>query len=187
MLNRSLRLGVKPNAVLEVGCGAGHRLALLQRRFGAECHGLEPSAEAIAHGRAQYPDLLFEQGTAETLSYPDDRFDVVIFGFCLYLCDPRDHFRIAWQADRVLRDGGYLVIHDFLAPAPYSNAYAHRAGILSHKMEWSRMFAWSPAYRLIARQYLEHQTALSFAADEQISVDVLRKDRQIAFPKNPYG
>jgi hypothetical protein len=48
------------------------------------------------------------------------------------------------------------------------------------------MFTWNPAYRLISRRYIEHARPLSFAADEQVCVDVLRKDSQIAFPNNPY-
>ncbi len=177
---------IKPKAILEIGCGAGHKLALLRQEFGADCYGIDPSAKAIEYGRAHYPELVLENGTAESLIHADNRFDVVIFGFCLYLCDLFDHFRIAWQADRVLRDGGYLVIHDFLAPMPYSNDFVHAAGIRSHKMEWSRMFIWHPAYRLISRRYLEATTALSFAPDEQICIDVLHKDRSTAFPSNPY-
>ncbi len=177
---------VKPRAILEIGCGAGYRLAVLRGEFGADCYGIDPSTKAIEYGHARYPELVLESGTAKSLPYADNRFDLVIFGFCLYLCDPGDHFRIAWQADRVLQDGGYLVVHDFLAPAPYSNEFVHAAGIRSRKMEWSRMFTWNPAYRLISRRYLEATAVLSFAPDEQVCIDVLRKDRGVAFPSNPY-
>jgi len=181
-------IAIKPKAILEIGCGAGHRLALLQKEFDAECHGIEPSPVALKYARVNYPDLILEQGTAESLPYADNRFDVVIFGFCLYLCDLADHFRIAWQADRVLVDGGFMVINDFLPPVPYSNDFVHVAGMRSCKMEWSRMFSWNPAYRLISRRHLEDKkTTFSFSPDDQICIDVLRKDRAIAFPRNPYG
>jgi ubiquinone/menaquinone biosynthesis C-methylase UbiE len=179
---------IVPKTILEIGCGAGHRLALLRREFGAECYGIEPSPVALDYARERYPDLVVEQGTADSLPHSAEQFDVVIFGFCLYLCDVADHFRIAWQADRVLADGGYMVINDFLPPSPFSNDFAHVSGMLSHKMEWSRMFSWNPGYRLISRKYLEDgKTAFSFVPDVGICVDVLRKDRALAFPKNPYG
>jgi|HubBroStandDraft_6_1064221.scaffolds.fasta_scaffold736682_2 ubiquinone/menaquinone biosynthesis C-methylase UbiE len=181
-------IGIVPKAILEIGCGAGHRLALLQKEFDAECHGIEPSPGALDYARSTYPALILEQGTAESLPYADNGFDVVIFGFCLYLCDPTDHFRIAWQADRVLTDGGYMVINDFLPPVPYSNEFSHVAGMRSYKMEFSRMFSWNPAYQLISRRYFEdNKTIFSFAPDERICTDLLRKDRAIAFPRNPYG
>ncbi len=186
VLNSLRELGVKPKAILEIGCGAGHRLALLQRELGADCHGVEPSQMAVDHARQHYPKLDVRKGTAETIDYSEGAFDVVIFGFCLYLCDPADHFRIAWQADRVLQDKGYMVINDFLAPTPYSNDYAHVPDMRSYKMEWSRMFAWNPAYRLVSRRYAEDNGHLTFDVNEQICVDVLRKDRVIAFPPNPF-
>lgn len=179
-------IDAKPEAILEIGCSRGHRLIELHQEFGAECCGVDPSEKAIEQGRALYPALVLEQGTADSLQYPDDRFDVVIFGFCLYLCDPRDHFRIAWQADRILQDGGFLVIHDFLTLTPYRNKYVHSANLSSYKMEWSRMFTWNPAFQLISRRYMEHAKPLSFAPDEQICVEVLHKDSQAAFPNNPY-
>ena len=186
ILNSLRGIGVKPKTILEIGCGAGHRLALLQRDFAAECHGVEPSQLAVNYAHQHYPKLQVRTGTAETLDYNDDAFDVVIFGFCLYLCDPADHFRIAWQADRVLQNKGYLVINDFLAPTPYSNDYVYVPEMRSYKMEWAHMFAWNPTYRLVSRRYHEDKDRLTFVPNEQISVDVLRKDRSIAFPPNPF-
>src|SRR5262249_49568767 len=117
------------------------------------------------------------------LAFEDSFFDVVIFGFCLYLSDPQHHFAIAAEADRTLRDGGFLVISDFCSPVPYRNRYAHHEGLYAFKMQYSNMFLWHPAYRLLSRTYFEHDEHLTLSRDEAAVVDVLHKDLANAFPQ----
>ncbi|MGY3864864.1 class I SAM-dependent methyltransferase [Aeromonas bivalvium] len=40
-------LGCKPARILEIGCANGWRLAQLAEHYGAQCHGVDPSASAI--------------------------------------------------------------------------------------------------------------------------------------------
>lgn len=56
-------------------------------------------------------------------------FDVIIFGFCLYLCDQQDLFRVAQEADRVLKPDSWLVINDFYAPNLVKRAYHHKVTV----------------------------------------------------------
>ena len=97
--------------VLEVGCGDGTRLAWLKNNLNADCYGIEPSAQAVS--AACEKGLNVQQGTADILPFDDKSCDFVIFGFCLYLCDREDLFRVAQEADRVLRSPGWLMILDF--------------------------------------------------------------------------
>ena len=69
-----------------------------------ECYGIEPSFKAVETACTSGVNAV--QGTADRLPYRDGLFDVVVFGFCLYLCDREDLFRIASEADRVLNDQG---------------------------------------------------------------------------------
>ena len=186
MIDALKTVGAAPKATLEIGSSAGLMLERMHQEFGGECHGVEPSQKAVQRGQSLRPALTFVHGTADDLPYPDRRFDLVILGFCLYMCDPADYFRIAWQADRVLRDGGLLVIKDFSSPIPYKQKYSHAAGVYSHKMDWSTMFCWNPAYRLLVRTYSEQVPTNTFHPDEQIAVDILRKDQARAFVANPY-
>src|SRR4051812_45071943 len=84
------RLQVKPQRVLEIGCFDGSRLRQLRAEFGCECHGIDPSAEAVKIGGSE--DIHLKVGTADKLDYEDGFFDLVLFGFSICLCDPQDHF-----------------------------------------------------------------------------------------------
>src|SRR5579863_1599254 len=106
---------IRPQRILEIGCSNGYRLEKLRARFNAECVGIDPSQHAIINGRGSFPCLSLNVGTADSLEFNEGAFDLIIFGFCLYLCDPSDYFRIAAEADRVLSDPGWLIINDFFA------------------------------------------------------------------------
>jgi ubiquinone/menaquinone biosynthesis C-methylase UbiE len=169
-------------SILEIGCGHGGRVAALAQIYNAAGYGIDPSSRAITHAATHYPRVDYKVGTADNLPYEKDLFDLVIFGFCLYLCDVDDHFTIVNEANRVLRDGGFLVIYDFIASSPFKNAYQHKPGLHSYKMTWSNMFTCHPSYTLVARQYAEMRGKRTFHSNELLVVDVLRKDLAAAFP-----
>jgi ubiquinone/menaquinone biosynthesis C-methylase UbiE len=172
-------LGLRPAPsraarVLEIGCGEGARLASLKERLGCECYGIEPSARAVAAASAR--GVRAEQGTADRLPYGDRSFEIVIFGFCLYLCDREDLFRIASEADRVLRSPGWLLIQDFYSPVPTKREYRHRAGVFSYKMDYRQLFTWHPAYTTYLHRLSHHvHGGYTDQAQEWVAVSVLRK------------
>jgi len=161
----SILVGITPfpKRVLEVGCANGWRLRRIQGLGAETCHGIDPSREAVMMGTQLYPALHLSIGTADSLQFEDEAFDLVVFGFCLYLCDPADHFRIVSEADRVLADGGSLVIFDFDPPQPYRNPYSHQSGLFSYKMDFSRLFLAHPHYQLQAKRTLKNNWAVYYA------------------------
>ena len=184
---RCLRtLAVKPKRILEIGCSNGWRLELMRREFGAECFGIDPSAEAVSEGGATYPGVSLLTGTAERLPYESGSFELVIFGFCLYLCDRQDLFAIAAESDRVLADGGFLIILDFYPPLPYRNRYKHFNGLYSYKMDYAAMFLWNPTYTLASRLVFADRGSDWINPDERLSVAALRKVLARAYVDDPY-
>lgn len=164
------------DCVLEIGCANGWRLQELQTIWpDAQFHGLDPSSEAAAWSSSS---VHIRKGTADALPYQDAYFDFVIFGFCLYLCDRGDLFRIAAEADRVLKENGILIVYDFYSPEPYRNPYTHQPGVFSYKMDYSRLFSWNPAYKKIA-QIIEPHYGMADHSDNYIGA--------FAFRKNPAG
>lgn len=179
-----LRMGIEPTSVLEIGCSNGWRLASLRERFpNARFAGIEPSAKAVEEGRERW-GLDLRVGTADDLPFADGEFDLVIFGGCLYLCDRSDLFRIAWQADRVLADRGFLCLWDYAARVPYANDYRHTDGIRSYKMDYPSMFLWNPDYWMVA---LDPAGGMKEDPDDRMVVALMRKQRDSAWPPNPWS
>jgi SAM-dependent methyltransferase len=179
------RLGLRARRVLEIGAANGHRLAALREAMGCEGADVEPSAAAVEAGRAAFPTLDLRIGTADVLPFADASFDLVIFGFCLYLVDPSLHLRAVAEADRVLGDGGHLVIVDFLPPFPYANGYVHVPGLKASKHDYARMFTAHPGYALVHRQLIGAEAGVP-GGDDRVTVDILAKRMGEAFPPNPY-
>ena len=160
--------------VLEVGCGDGTRLAWLTNNLNADCYGVEPSAQAVEAACAK--GLNVQQGTADVLPFDDQSFDIVIFGFCLYLCDREDLFRIASAADRVLRAPGWLMILDFFSSVPRAKTYHHRPGVQSYKMDYRTLFNWHPSYECMTHKVRHHsEGGYTDEQDEWVAVSILRK------------
>lgn len=160
--------------VLEVGCGPGARLAWLQNNMGFDCHGIDPSAEAVEV--AVSGGVKAQIGTADKLPYEKHAFDVVIFGFCLYLCDREDLFNIAAEADRILKNPGWLLIKDFYSPMPIARQYHHKAGINTYKMDYRKLFLWNPDYHLFSHRVTHHENdCYTDAPQEWVATSVLRK------------
>lgn len=160
--------------ILEVGCGEGRRLEWLAAKLNADVFGVEPSSLAVHNAQAR--GITIERGTADYLPFDDATFDVLIFGFCLYLCDRQDLFSIAHEANRVLKPESWLVINDFYAPHPIKREYHHKAGVYSYKMDYRQLFSWHPAYTCLSHKVTLHGSN-EFTDDPQewVATSVIRK------------
>jgi ubiquinone/menaquinone biosynthesis C-methylase UbiE len=61
--------------VLDVGCGAGHLAAELQRGGASEVWGLDPCPYALKLGHRELPHVKFVQGLAEDTGFPSRSLD----------------------------------------------------------------------------------------------------------------
>lgn len=180
------QLELYPKKILEIGCSNGWRLNLLNKIYKSDCWGIDPSADAIQEGKKEFTTVTLEKGTADTLPYDSQIFDMIIFGFCLYLCDRSDLFKIAYEADRVLMDLGNIIIFDFHPSFLYKNPYSYHQGLYSYKMNYSNLFLWNPAYALKYQKKFFHPPLKKGTADDLVSVMILEKNIEGAFPDNPY-
>ena len=123
--------------VLDVGCGTGTLAIAATRRVGpgGEVHGIDASPEMITAARrkatrANVP-AQFQVAFADTLPFPDARFDVVLSTLMLHHLPRAMRERLAAETRRVLAPGGRVLAIDFSAPERARKgpiAHFHRHG-----------------------------------------------------------
>jgi len=170
---------IRPLKILEIGCGDGGRLAAIQKKIDCKCYGVDPSSKAIEIANSL--GVVGSIGVADSLAFESSTFDIVIFGFCLYLCDREDLFTIASEADRVLKKESWLIIHDFYSHEFSSREYKHKKDIKSYKMDYRSLFEWNPFYTCYSHSITKHgDSTYTDDADEWVALSILRK----CIPKN---
>ena len=114
--------GVQPGQrVLDVGCGTGYFARLLARAVGPDglVVGIDPSTEMIAHARrkaGRAGNCQFRVGTAESLDFPDDHFEVVVSSLVLHHLPEDLRVPALREMRRVLRPGGTLLVAEAQVP-----------------------------------------------------------------------
>jgi ubiquinone/menaquinone biosynthesis C-methylase UbiE len=118
------------NNVLDIGCGTG-TLAIAATRYvgttGAVT-GIDASPSMIARANRKAAKAgaraTFQVAVAESLPFPDRRFDVVFSTLMLHHLPRKTRQQCAQEVKRVLKAGGRVVAVDF--------GRAKRRGILAH-------------------------------------------------------
>ncbi len=161
-----------PKRVLEVGCANGWRLAKLRDHFDCEVMGVEPSMEACIEAASLQVPVVQCSASSLAISGP---FDLIIFGFCLYLTDPADWFKIATESDTLLAPGGHLIIHDFDVEDTHARRYEHRDGVMSYHFEFANLWLAHPLYEMIRRRhYHSHDEMVTIIRKNPLSTIEVR-------------
>jgi SAM-dependent methyltransferase len=98
--------GATLRRVLDIGTGSGI-FAEAFTKAGLEAEGLDANPEMLAAARDLVPNARFQEGTAESLPYPDASFDLVFIGLLFHEADDRlkamqDAARVAHQRVAIL-------------------------------------------------------------------------------------
>jgi len=102
--------------VLDIGCGKGRFTNRLKFATGASVAALDVSSTAIEIAQSRYPDIEFLVAAPPPLSFPDERFDLVVSAELLWYVLPK-LLVLFREIKRVLEPGGhYLIIQQFYKP-----------------------------------------------------------------------
>ena len=154
--------------VFEFGCANGWRLSRIRGRYGSDVWGSEISPKACR-------DALLDPKVKMNLEPAIGSCDLVIMGFCLYVIQPDSLTYWVHYADKILADGGHIVIWDFLPDHPYSRIFEHNKELRSRKCDHAQLWLAHPAYSLVRRDIYGD-------GDDRTHVTILRKDMANAFP-----
>jgi len=116
------RANIQPSQrVLDLGCGTGTLAIMIKQAVPkAVVTGLDADEEvlSIAKSKAHQAnvDIVWDNGLAYELPYPDNSFDTVVSSLVTHHLTGADKIRAFKEVHRVLRPMGYLHIVDFGRP-----------------------------------------------------------------------
>ncbi len=142
---------LQPRSVVEVGAANGFRVATIAERFGARVVAVEPSAQAIADGKRRFPDVQFIQSLANEIPL-QERFDLAIVNFVLHWVARDTLLKSVAEIDRLVVDGGFLIVGDFAATNQLRVKYHHLPNqeVYTYKQNYAAVFLASGIYHMVA-------------------------------------
>lgn len=102
---------IQYQSLLDIGCGTGYLIDLLQKQKSALYCGLDLSPEMLKMARKKLPESVYlTEGSSDNLPYEDNSFDIVtcIQSFHHYP-NPK---KAMSEAYRVLKKGGMYILSD---------------------------------------------------------------------------
>lgn len=146
-------------SVIEVGCSNGYRLNHLRKLLprGSQFLGIDVSQEAINDGHSRFEGIKFARGTLSCLPV-QGQFDLVIVNFVLHWIDRSVLAQSIAEVDRVTRDGGLLMVGDFLPDVPQRRRYHHclTDEIYTYKQNYPLIFEALGTYRTLVSLTFDH-------------------------------
>lgn len=100
--------------VLDIGCGTGEVLKLMNDKFKIDGYGIDIDEKMIDVAKAKCPNMNINTGTCDSLPFEEQQFDDIT------ACMAYHHFEnkigFAKETYRVLKQGGSLYIADLRLP-----------------------------------------------------------------------
>lgn len=147
-------------SIAELGCANGWRLDSLRKKFGdmLTYSGVDASIDAIEDGKTRYPGLNLSQGLLSDIPLQTE-FDIVIVYFVFHWVDRSTLARSVSEVDRVVKEGGLLIIGDFLPDFQQKRHYHHCPGqkVYTYKQDYSKIFDSLGIYKEVARFCFDHE------------------------------
>ena len=104
----------KESRILDLCCGTGNQLKMLSKNGFRNLHCLDLSEPMLKVARRGDHSIRIHKKDAARTGFKDNEFDIVILSFALHEKDRETQFEIIRETHRILRDGGQLLVVDFV-------------------------------------------------------------------------
>ncbi len=170
---------LRPRSVLEVGAANGFRLAAIAERYRAKAVAVEPSDAATRDGKSRFPSVEFVRAGASEIPLREP-FDLVIVNYVFHWIDRVTLLRSVAEIDRLVVDGGFLIIGDFAPSNLIKVRYHHlsKEQVYTYKQNYAGIFLASGLYHSICLMTGDHSSGApnaQVAEDERFGATLLRK------------
>ena len=117
-----------------------------------------------------------QEGISSRLPYNENEFDVVMIGFSLYVTPRVMISDTILEINRVLKQGGFIILTDFDTPLRCRRVNVHNKEMFVYKENYAELFL-SMGYSLVEKRSYSH-SADSFNPDiqERVSTQILYKE-----------
>jgi len=129
ILNKHASIEIK--TLLEVACGTGNYLQLLQKQYTVE--GLDISPNMVKEAQKKLPDVSINQGDMRQFEL-NKQYDAVVclFSSIAYMLNEADLTKAVQTMVKHLKPGGLLVVEPFVQKEKFTEGHL---GMLSHDWE----------------------------------------------------
>ena len=144
--------------------------------------GADLSGQAVKYGKDKYKLELYESSLSD-FSY-SEKFDLIIVNFVLHWVDRTDLLKSIYNIDIHLKDGGNLVLGDFLSHTPVKKIYHHHpvekntgSNIYTFKTNYSNIFESLGTYKTLDSVIFNCDNKQEEATKDNMSIiSILKKD-----------
>ena len=140
--------------ILDVGCGEGAFSHHVSTQIGVPLVGVEPSLQVVENLRKSHEGtetISFEVGSASSLPFEDQSFDLVMVIGVLAWVQQGDWLRSVSELERVSRR--YIWVRDFHTVRPFRVPYRHVPGWYSFRRDFSVVLTSGGSWSVVDEHY----------------------------------
>lgn len=161
---------IRPKKLLEIGCSTGFVLEKINKLTNAKCYGIDASRQAIKDGKKLFKRIKLFHGIIEKSKLKNDKFDLIILGFFLFLMPPNKILNLFNIVDSMLKNNGKVIIYDMHNIGFKKKIYKHNKNLSTFRWDFKNVFLSLPYYKLIHKKIDRYKKS-----NDKTEISILKK------------